>query len=320
MMTRLHASLLLVWPLLAACAAPRSTRPELPAPQQVAQLTLQPAGQAAIDPETGFRYSPAERRMTARRRVDQDAKYRPVRDRQDGPPRDRVRRFGGRGDRFYAEMGIGYGDLDHDDDFYGSDEVRARLVRINVGGKTRRGLGLEGELRVLHPMDPIYEGSVDELDLDHVDFWFKFWSGIEHGDFRMPLRVGPHITGANTDLFGTGQETRYTSMGVRFEVEPELFLTDPYRSPWRTSIFGKLGGGPHFDRIDDDVADEVFHSTGTSFHAEFGTRAVFDGVSLSLSWVFQRYVVDESEPEGALVVPRIEDEFHGLMFTMGVRF
>ena len=59
---------------------------------------------------------------------------------------------------------------------------------------------------------------------------------------------------------------------------------------------------------------------GGSRHMEFGMRMVFGRVSTSASYIYNRHVVRESDIENGLFIPRLETNFEGVQFSLGMSF
>ena len=232
----------------------------------------------------------------------------------DQRPRDRrKRRF-----HFYGMFSGGVGDYDFDDDVYGHDDNTATLARMRFGAGNRHGNGGGVDLKFLFPDDNPYENTAVELDVSQFDMFFFFMHQASAGRFRMPLRVGPYVSGVNTELNSNGANTDYTNFGVRLEIEPEVVLMDSEGMGLSVVTLFSLGG--HATYIDDDLTNDEYHSSGWTFNAEAGLRMRIGNIAVGSSFIYNEMTIDQSDRENGFRIPRLETEFTGVQFTVGVRF
>ena len=219
---------------------------------------------------------------------------------------------------FYGMFSAAVGDYDFDDDFYGHDDNSANMARLRFGGGDRRGNGGGVDFKFLVPDDDPYENTAVELDTSQFDFFFFFMHHASASRFRMPLRVGPYLSSVFTELNSNGDDTDYTNIGVRLEIEPEVVLMDTGELELSLVTLFSIGG--HATFIDDDVSDQEYLSSGGTFNAEAGVRMRIGDIAVGSSFVFNKMTIDQSDPENGVRIPRLETEFTGVQFTVGVRF
>ena len=220
--------------------------------------------------------------------------------------------------RFYALISTALGEYDYDDEGFGLDDTDARMHRFSLGGGNRRGRGAGMDLKVIIPDDDLYRGTAQAADVQNFDLFFFFMSHTAQGRFRMPLRVGPYLNRVDTDFLGTNQETDYINMGFRVNFDPEVILYESDEA--ELSLVSSFSGGLHATFIDDDLTNDEFSSSGTTLGAEFGVRATLGQVQLSTGIIYNTLVVHESDPEGGTRIPRLDTDFTGIQFSLGVRF
>jgi hypothetical protein len=225
--------------------------------------------------------------------------------------------------RGYVTVSTAFGDFEFKDDVLGKDDSRAYMQRIEGGVMTPRGIGGGGEFKVFVPHDDFYERTVSRTEAAQVEFYGYFQADpsahATDGRFRMPMRIGPYFSNVAAEFTVSGDDTDYSSFGLRAELLPELVLSPPHQD-FEASLVGRLSAGTHSTSIDDESTDEVYWSSGYSLGVEVGFRVVIGPISLSTAYIHHTSTVRESDTERNLFIPRLETDFEGVLFSVGASF
>lgn len=150
-------------------------------------------------------------------------------------------------------------------------------------------------------------------------------------DFRMPVRFGPFFNRLElNDSTTSSVETEYSTWGMRLSVEPEfIFFQKVYNGKVQElTAFAELacGAGP----TDYKSKDSNTSPTGVNgsedgyaftFTWELGLRfRLASGITASASYMAQKYHIGTSESYNGLVFYGVDDDFNGVMFSVGLRF
>ena len=220
--------------------------------------------------------------------------------------------------KFYLLLSTAVGEYNYDDEGFGLDDTDARLHRFSLGGGNNHGRGAGIDLKFIVPDDDLYRGTAQAADVQNFDLFLFFMSHTAQGSFRMPLRIGPYLNRVDTEFLATNQQTDYINMGVRVNFDPEVVLYESHEA--EISLISSFSGGLHMTFIDDDLTNDEFSSSGTTLGAELGVRATLGQIQLSTGIIYNNLIVHESDPGLGTRIPRLDTDFTGIQFSMGVRF
>jgi len=139
--------------------------------------------------------------------------------------------------------------------------------------------------------------------------------------FRIPMRIGPyfHTTTLDDDL--TSLKTTWGGVGLRLEIEPEVWFVR--RDRFSFGIYGGGSGGVHATRValKGGGGKTTFDGDGATLGAEAGVQALWGRhVSTRFGYLYRVGREDESESKNGITVPGATTSFSGLMLSVGVRF
>jgi hypothetical protein len=152
---------------------------------------------------------------------------------------------------------------------------------------------------------------------------FLYFVGVPttDADFRIPMRAGPYFHSVVLDDDRTSLQTRWNGVGLRIEVEPEVWLIRSGRF-----AFGLVGGasaGVHFTQVKlkGGGGETTFDGSGATLGGEAGFQALWgQHVTTRLGYLYRVTREDESDPKGGLTVNGVNATFNGVMLSVGVRF
>jgi hypothetical protein len=152
---------------------------------------------------------------------------------------------------------------------------------------------------------------------------FLYFVGVPTTDayFRIPMRAGPYFHSVVIDDDQTSLRTSWNGVGLRVEVEPELWLVRNGRF-----AFGLVGGasaGAHFTQVVLKAGSgrTTFDGQGATLGAEAGFQALWgEHVTTRLGYLYRVTREDESDPKAGLAVSGVNTTFNGVMLSVGVRF
>jgi hypothetical protein len=205
------------------------------------------------------------------------------------------------------------------------DDADADLVQAEFEATSARGFG--GGLRYersatesgaglfrdpAFPADPGLRATNDAL---RIHFTYR----LQQHRFEMPIRAGLHFGGLTLeDEAALTPDTRYSSFGPFFEVEPELLLLRAGAARW--SVYGQLGVGIAGTAIEIDGDPRDYRSDSALFDVEFGTRVSFGLAEIGLAFVGRYQSMNPSDVEAGQFVYGFDAGFEGVMLSAGVRF
>jgi len=252
------------------------------------------------------------------RKRDQDR-----RDDPDWPQRRRVRGQRQRDTRglkqyhSYALLSWAGGDYDFKDG-RGFFDNTGNVFRFRTGARNRDGTGGGLDLKFYDPKHDLYEQTPGQTGLEQLDVYMFVATRVGDGPLRMPIRFGPYYDLIPTEQNSTSDYTRFYSLGVRLELEPQFMFIR--RRGTTVSLYANFSVGGHVTRIDDEITDDDYHSVGTTIGFEPGIRLIKDEFELSLSYHSWDTAVRKSNYENNFAIPRTETEFRGFQLTVGWHF
>ncbi|MCA8953980.1 MAG: hypothetical protein KDE27_31005 [Planctomycetes bacterium] len=194
--------------------------------------------------------------------------------------------------------------------------VRARLE--GRGGESFLGFGLDAFGQTTD--DRLFGSQGTEARLFDAFGYLYFNAG--GGDvLTMPIRLGGVYQAVDFDepTGSAASDTRWSSIGGRLEIEPEIRLL--YDDEFAWSVFGSAGCGLGAATVEVDGVSGRFD--GRSYHviAEVGTRFEIGHVVLGVSYLDRRIRFDEADAQsGSSSLPGIDHDFAGILVSGGVRF
>lgn len=222
--------------------------------------------------------------------------------------------------RFRIGLGLAGGRFRFDTD--GSnlqDRTDAGLFRLSFEATSARGIGGGARLEGFGSDDDLFADSgFTPAEASDGSLFGHFTYRLESHRFAMPLRVGLLFHGLTLTDQTTDAEITYASVGPMFEIAPEFTLVHRGKTTW--SLFGEVGVGVGGTAIDVDGDSNNYDSVTSFFGLELGTRVQFGPIELGLSYLGRWQSMDESDPEGGLVVLGYDADFQGLQFGFAVVF
>lgn len=174
-------------------------------------------------------------------------------------------------------------------------------------------------------------GSIDSDQTNSGVFLAASYYSKMDDDFRMPVRFGPFFNRIElNDTTTSSVKTEYETWGMRLAVEPEFifFQNVSNGKVQELTAFAELacGAGP----TDYKSTDSNTGPTGVNgsedgyaftFTWELGLRfRLASGITASASYLAQKYHIGTSETYNGLVFFGVDDDFNGVMFSVGLRF
>ena len=180
-----------------------------------------------------------------------------------------------------------------------------------IGGGLRfEGFGSEDDLFTSAGF-PAIEAGMASL-FGHVSF------RMERERFVMPIRVGLLFHGYAHEEVATGNTVQFSSFGPQFEVEPELALIHEDQVMW--SLYAQFGFGIAATSVDVDTVGDDFETSSFNYGFELGTRLYLGHLVAGLGLVIRGQDIDESDVENGNFVFGIEQDFTGVLLSIGVVF
>lgn len=222
--------------------------------------------------------------------------------------------------RFRIGLGLGSGAFDYDTERSNLDDrTDAGMFRLLFEGTSKKGIGGGIRLDSFVSDDDMFVGAgFPATEATGVSVFSHFTYRVQSHRFAMPLRAGLLLDQLTLDEVASDTELTFTSFGPYFEIAPEIVLARGGKTQW--SLFGEFGIG--FGGTDIDLGDnEPEYDSFTSFSGlELGTRLQLGPIELGLSYVARWKWMDESDPEGGLVVLAYDADFQGVLLGVAVVF
>jgi hypothetical protein len=165
-------------------------------------------------------------------------------------------------------------------------------------------------------------GATDSEQVSNTLFLAVAFRGLMDDDFRLPVRFGPFLQ--TLDQETGAQEFSYETIGVKLSAEPEyiIFQKNQDGRMQELSAFAELtcGAGPtDYEATGPLSGNEDGYAFTLSY--EFGLRyKLANGFLASASWFAQKYHIGTSESYNSLVFFGVDDDFSGVVLSLGYRF
>ncbi|MFK7742228.1 MAG: outer membrane beta-barrel protein [Planctomycetota bacterium] len=204
------------------------------------------------------------------------------------------------------------------------DRTDAGLFLAEFEGTSRYGYGggfrFEREITrnddgLFRTNDPFDEGT----EARNATFFGHFTYRIAEHRFAMPIRIGLLFHSLTLeDTNNVDPDATYSTLGPYFEIEPEFTMVRSRHFRW--SLYGLFGAGVGGTAIDIDGDARDYTSSTGFLSVEAGTRMSFGPAELGVAFVGRYRSMDDSEVEFGQFVFGYDDDFQGLLVTLGVRF
>lgn len=224
------------------------------------------------------------------------------------------------------EAGFGGGRYEHDtqgDNGTASDTTDGGLFQLRAEFVGGLGMGAGLALEASGSDDDLFrESGIADGEGSTTDLYLYF-VGVpaESPSFRFPIRAGPYLHNVHLEENTTPTEIDWSSLGLRIEVEPEVwFLQQP---GFALGIGGDLSLGAHWTSIDVEspLLPDDFDGNGATFGLGFGLRALIDDtITAELGYLFRTTLEDQSDTEGGVAIRDATASFRGVVLGVGVRF
>jgi hypothetical protein len=152
---------------------------------------------------------------------------------------------------------------------------------------------------------------------------FLYFVGVPATDayFRIPMRAGPYFHTVVLDDNQSSLQTNWNGVGLRIEVEPEVWFVRSDRFSF--GVVGGASAGAHFTQValKGGGGRTTFDGQGATLGADAGFQAMWgQHVTTRLGYLYRVTREDESDPRGGLTVSGVNASFNGVMLSVGVRF
>ena len=137
---------------------------------------------------------------------------------------------------------------------------------------------------------------------------------------EVPIRFG--FPFQVIELESPATEVDWFSFGVQFEAEPTITLFDDGTTNIAAFASGGIGGLATYIEVDGPAGTTDYESAALNTRGEGGIRFWIDGFEARVSYLYRGTFVDESEIDDgtSTVVLGIDNEWHGLVISAGLRF
>jgi len=228
--------------------------------------------------------------------------------------------------RIFADMTLAAGTYEHDtraDGGVRSGDTDGGFLRMRGEYVFDQGIGAGIALEGYASDDDLF-GNTGNLDIRGRTgdaFVFFVAQPTEAESFRLPLRVGPYLHTTVLDDDVTSLKTNWNGVGLRIEIEPEVWVVR--RDRFSFGFFGDAAVGAHATRVSlkGGGGKTTFEGDGATLGAEVGVQALWGRhVTTRLGYLYRAGREDESDVKNGLAVSGVTTSFSGLMMSVGVRF
>jgi len=226
-----------------------------------------------------------------------------------------------RGDpRFRIGLSLAAGTFDYHTDGSNLDgDTDAGMFRLQFEGTSAGGIGGGIRLESIASDDDLFaDAGFPASEAGNGSVFGHFTYRVEAHRFAMPIRAGLLLNGLTLKEKVSDLEVTYASIGPYFEIAPEVVLVRGGKTQW--SLYAELGTGFAGTGIDVEGDPNDYSSVTWFAGLELGTRLLLGPIELGLSYVGRWQSMDESDPEGGLVVLPYDSNFQGVLFSLGVVF
>jgi hypothetical protein len=228
--------------------------------------------------------------------------------------------------RLFADMTLAGGIYDHDTRADGgtlSGNTDGGFARLRAEFIFEQGIGGGISLEGSSSGDDLFgdNGGINVKGRTGDAFLFFVAQPSTDEAFRLPMRVGPYFHTVTLDNDVTSLKTNWNGVGLRLEIEPEVWLVR--RDRFSFGLYGGGSGGVHATQValKGGGGRTTFDGDGATLGAEVGVQALWGRhVTTRFGYLYRVGREDESESKGGISVPGATTSFSGLMLSVGVRF
>jgi opacity protein-like surface antigen len=227
---------------------------------------------------------------------------------------------------FFLDVATGLGEYDHNTEGGGGaadgDTVGAYAsLQLEMLGGTNWGGGFAVE--GLQSDDDLFEhsGSPDsegqQLDL------FVYMLGIAHetDTFRIPVRMGPYVHQTSIEEQASGLDLNWNAIGLRFEAEPEEWITRGENFSWGLYAQGSIGVHRTFIDAEATGFSEDYNGRGMTWGGGFGVQALFgQHIKARLGYLVRQTEERDSSSNLGVFINEMSASFDGVVLEMGFQF
>lgn len=281
---------------------------------------------AAQDPQTPPKDPPVEAAPMTQPDAGPQGELEPVERR-----RVRRERAGDSQTRFRAEGAVGYGKFHiNARDLGGRDRDDAAVFRIDLGLDLSKHIGFTLTSELVGTDDDVFAGRTiesgvglrdAEASVGLRDLGIQFaWNPLTSDDFRLPIQIGPWISGGMIDYDRAGVQYDWTTVGVRAGVRPEWTIVSGRKAD--LTVFGGASYSIGYTTIHEDLIgrNENYDSEAQQFRAEGGVRVGLGGFVIGLTYVLSDNGINLSDEESGRRLPEIDYNTHMFFLSLGGRF
>jgi hypothetical protein len=228
--------------------------------------------------------------------------------------------------RLFADLTLAGGIYDHNTRADGSTlsgDTNGGFGRMRAEYIFERGIGGGISLEGSSSDDDLFgdNGGINVKGRTGDAFLFFVAEPSTDESFRIPMRVGPYFHTTTLDNDVTSLKTTWGGVGLRVEIEPEVWFLREDRFSF--GIYGGGSGGVHATRVvlRGGGGNTTFDGDGATLGAEAGVQALWGRhVSTRFGYLYRVAREDESDSKAGISVPGATTSFSGLMLSVGVRF
>lgn len=197
---------------------------------------------------------------------------------------------------------------------YASLQLEA-LGGVNWGA----GFAFEG----IRSDDDLFEHSgFPDSDGEQLDV-FVYMLGIAHetDTFRLPIRMGPYVHQTSISEDSTDLDFDWNAIGLRFEAEPEEWVSVGENFSWGLYASGSIGVHRTFIEAESGTFSADYNGRGMTWGGGFGLQALFgQHIKARLGYLLRQTEERDSHSDLGVFVNEMSASFDGLVFEVGMRF
>jgi len=207
----------------------------------------------------------------------------------------------------------------HTDQSLLDGDASAAYLRFAFEGISDSGVGGGLRFEAMGSEDDMFtDAGFPATEASSASLFGHLTFRAEGKNLVMPVRVGFQLHGYGIEETASGNRVDFSSFGPMFEVEPELLLRRDGNIIW--SLYTQLGFGISATSIDIDTVANGLESSSFHYGLELGTRLYASHVVFGLGVVVRGQHVDTSDVENGNFAFGIEQDFTGLLLSIGAVF
>lgn len=221
---------------------------------------------------------------------------------------------------FRVRLDLGGGRFEHDTD--GSnleDRTDGGYFRLSFEGFGDSGLGGGLRLEGIASDDDLFaDAGFNAAEAGMGELFVHLSHRTIGSNVMLPVRIGLVLHGYTLEDQTTNAEVQWSSIGVRFEVEPEITLSRGDGHHW--VFYGEAGLGLAATQVETEPATFDADASTLLLGLGLGTRVRLGPALLGIGYVHRSQHTDDSDTVNGSFFRGIDASFNGLLVTVGVTF